>query len=96
MEHLQDAIHVGQAAIDATPEDCPHPDRAVFLNGLWIVLGNRYLKTRSIDGLQEAIRIGKTAVDATPEDHLNRAVFLNNLGARLSDRYFSTGSINDL
>ena len=94
MNDLQEAIRVGQAAVDAIPED--HSDRATYLNNLGARLGDRYSRTGSLNDLQEAIRVGKAAVNATPEDHSNRARHLGNLGATLSDRYSRTESVNDL
>lgn len=43
MDDLQEVIHIGQAAVDATLED--HPDRARRLHNLGVGLGDRYSRT---------------------------------------------------
>lgn len=91
---LQEVIRVGQAAVDATPEN--HSDRALRLDNLGVMLRDRYSRTESLNDLQEAIRIGKAAVDVTSEDHPDRARYLNNLGAMMRDRYSRTGTMTDL
>ncbi|MCJ1242699.1 hypothetical protein MMC14_010708 [Varicellaria rhodocarpa] len=94
MADLEEAIQVGQEAVDTTPQD--HPNRAVRLNNLGGGLGNRYSRTGAIADLEEAIQVGREAVDATPQDHSDRARYLNNLGVRLCDRYLRTGAMADL
>ena len=84
MDDLQEAIHMGQAALDANPED--HTHRAKYLNNLGIRLCDRYSRTGLMDDLQEAIRLEQAALDATPEDHPDRPQFLNNLQIILTDR----------
>ena len=77
MEDLQGVIFVGQAAVDVTSED--HQDRALrpsnLEGGIGRGLGDRYLRTGSLDDLQEVTRVEQAAVEAIPEDHPDRAVF---------------------
>ncbi|KAH7016383.1 CHAT domain-containing protein [Microdochium trichocladiopsis] len=84
MADLEEAIQVGQEAINAAPLD--HPDRA----------SDRYSRIGVMADLEEAIRVTREAIDATPLHHPDRAILLNNLGIRLGDRYSWTGAMADL
>ncbi|RKK74919.1 hypothetical protein BFJ68_g17580 [Fusarium oxysporum] len=94
MDDLEDAIRVTREAVEATPKDSP--DRAAVLNNLGNLLGNSYLRTRSMDDLEEAIRLTREAVEVTPKNSPDRAIRLSNLGALLGNRHLRIGSMNDL
>ncbi|KAH7009234.1 CHAT domain-containing protein [Microdochium trichocladiopsis] len=94
MADLEEAIQVGQEAINAAPLD--HPDRAILLNNLGIRLGDRYSWTGAMADLEEAICLTREAIEATPLDHPDRAGWLSNLGNHLGDRYSRTAEMADL
>lgn len=60
---LEEAIRLGQLALDATPEN--HPNRAERLNNMGGHFQQRFLRMGDMKDLEEATRIGQLALDAT-------------------------------
>ncbi|MEU6408167.1 tetratricopeptide repeat protein [Microbispora sp. NPDC046933] len=73
-----------QRILSATPAD--HPQRALCLSSLGIVLLTRFERTGAMADLDEAIQRGRQAVQLTPADHPNRIGILNNLRNALQSR----------
>ena len=91
---LDSAIHTGQLAIQATPEDLP--DRAARCSDLGAMFAQRYELMEDLEDLDEAIRLATSAVSSLPASDPHRPAFSNNLGSYFRMRYDGTGELSDL
>lgn len=91
---IEEAIQLGQEAVNATPPD--HPHRAGRLSNLGNRLGDRSSRTGAIADLEEAIRVGRESVHAYPPIYPAWARRLDGLGIPLRDRYSQTGAMVEL
>jgi ankyrin repeat protein/tetratricopeptide (TPR) repeat protein len=80
--------------IQTSPPD--NDVQAVDWNSKSIRLGNRFLRTGSIQDLEDAIRSGREAVKAIPPQHPKRATYLNNLALWLMHRFDVTGALENI
>ena len=72
-------------AIAATPAG--HPNRAIYLFKLGLVLQARFGRGWVPADLDEAVQAGRQAVAATPAGHPNRAARLSSLAIALETRF---------
>ncbi|GHB62030.1 CHAT domain-containing protein [Streptomyces viridiviolaceus] len=73
-----------------------HPERAVTLSDLGLVLTSSYQRTGRREELNEAVRVMREAVASTPEEHEILSVRLLNLGMALGLRHQLLGDGEDL
>lgn len=81
MEDLEAAIRYTQKAVDITPQN--HPQLAVHLCNVGVLLQRRFEWTGRIEDSEESIRRTQEAVDITPQDQPILARSLRHLGDKL-------------
>lgn len=96
MDHLGEAIRIGQAAVDTAEDSLDPLDQALCLDSLGTSFYVRYRQTGSADDLDNAIRTAQAAINITSEDDPGRAKRLNGLATAFWTRYHRTGSTDDL
>ena len=90
---LEEAIRLGQEAVDATPLD--HPDRGRRVDNLALRLRDRYWLTGEMVYLERAIHLAWDAINITPSNHPDLAGLLNDLDNVPLIRYERSGSLQD-
>ncbi|BCJ47652.1 CHAT domain-containing protein [Actinoplanes ianthinogenes] len=87
---IDEAIHVGTAALAEAPAD--FPARAGLLTNLGLALHARHERTGAAEDLDEALRLHRAAVAAEPGQPLP----LSNLAGAVISRFHRTGARADL
>uniref|UniRef100_A0A0B7JTD4 CHAT domain-containing protein n=1 Tax=Bionectria ochroleuca TaxID=29856 RepID=A0A0B7JTD4_BIOOC len=94
LQHLDQAINIGQQIMQTVPED--HSTFAVGSFNLSNNFFRRYLKLRAKADLEGAINFGIKSLQATPSDSLKKHERWNAIGTYLEHRYIREGDIADL
>ncbi|MCX5215854.1 CHAT domain-containing protein [Kitasatospora sp. NBC_00240] len=96
-EDLEDAMHAGRAAVDATGSE--DPDRALRLSNFGAMLGDRFERFGERQDLDDALSVLRlaAAVDASAPQDNNRTInILANLGHLRRTRFDRFGSWRDI
>jgi hypothetical protein len=91
---LDAAITAGRSA--ATAMQPGHPDTAMHLSNLGLILRLSFGRTQELRYLEESIDATRQAVAVTTDGHPRRPLFLANLGVALQARYLATDNPADL
>lgn len=91
---LDEAIHVGRQAVDASSHYLHMRER--ILDKLATALYQRYLATKSVTDLEQAVQLSQQAVERKQEDPINGCFYFVNLAALLCERHVLADSQADL
>ncbi|KAI0032992.1 CHAT domain-containing protein [Vararia minispora EC-137] len=94
LNDLEQAISLGQRAVDLTPDS--HPDKPGRLMNLGSALSDRFDHLGQLDDLEQAIAVNHHAVDLAPDGNPNKPLYLCNLGIALQTRFGRFGQPDDL